>query len=155
MRIRILTVILAVVSLSLPASADVIYTFSASAFGASGTYSFLEPSILTTATTIPASAMFNVTQTGGVLTSFFIDPVTGSTPSQCISLSSPCAAVDWTQGAATIIAAQGYAVPLTSLGTYTGNPTITIANTPEPSAFALLGTGLLGIASFIRRRRSS
>lgn len=161
MRLRMLVLAL-IFSGSLVAHADVIYTFLASndepVFA--GTYSFHEPAILTSDTTVPITA---VKTTNPLLEDIVVDPMDSSCPNAHIPIRvgplASCFELDFTNGDIEIVF---FRVPLTSLGDYGGpagggdfSITSTDATVPEPQSLVLLTTGMLAAFGLARRRLRS
>lgn len=151
-------------SSSLAARADYVYTVTVNDFGNTfydGTVTFDESSILTSNTTIP-TADLTLAPGSADITSLVINP-TGNT---CSGLTTHTAT-----GEASCLTIY-YATPPETYGYYTGfskstdsvgnydsladivtvsiDPQTSIA--PEPSSIALLGTGLLGFMGLLKRR---
>jgi hypothetical protein len=159
-RLSLLALGLALISSPLAAHADDLYTVSFNADLDTGTYTFLEPSILTGSTVIPASDITTVSSTGGdTLTAIDLTPI-ASDDAYCASTGSgSCIELEFT-GPGLLGLYDYYASPLTSPGAYDsdflGSTETTItpvaSATPEPSSIALLGTSLLGFGGVLRRR---
>jgi hypothetical protein len=152
-------------STSVAARADYIYTVTVNDFGSTfydGTVTFDESSILTSNTTIP-TADLTLTPGSADITSLVINP-TGNT---CSGLTTHTAT-----GEASCLSIY-YATPPETYGYYTGFSTATdsVGNhdsladivtvsiepgttsiAPEPPSIALLGTGLLGFMGVLRQR---
>ncbi len=136
-------------------------TVSTAAFE-DGTYTFQEPSLLTSPTTITTG----ITNTGHDVQDIIIDPTGGSCPFVSLTvdplLYMGCEEVDFPTG---MFGGLLSTLPFTKEGTYIedlsathlGNITLTItpvASTPEPSTITLLGSGILCLAGLVRRRLS-
>ena len=135
-------------------------TVSTAAFE-DGIYTFQEPSLLTSPTTITTG----ITNTGpNAVQDIIIDPTGGACPFVSLtfdpSIYKGCEEVDFANGR---IGGYLSLVPFTKEGTPyvelfispgTGiRLNITpVASTPEPSTIALLGTGILSLGGLVRRR---
>ena len=156
MRLNLFVTAAAVLAASLVARADTYqYQFVADASDGpfAGTVVFDEPSILSSNTTIDSSSF--VSSTNSNITSLFLDP-TGSTCPNGDRGGVSCLEEYITNGSGF----NGYNPSFTMVGQHVsvgGGETLTITDTtpatvPEPSGFALLGTGVLGVAGMVRKR---
>ncbi|HMH13451.1 MAG TPA: PEP-CTERM sorting domain-containing protein [Edaphobacter sp.] len=154
MRLGRFVAVLAILSVSLIARADAIYTYTAPGLG---TFTWEEPSILTSLTAINAVDL--ISSTDPRLNYISFDPTgSGGPGSGCYPGTGLASCIDlwYIDGSG---AGRGYYVgPLTSPGSYSLGTfdsltiTQTAAETPEPSSFALLGIGLLGAVGVIRSK---
>lgn len=136
---------------SLAAHADALYTLGAGSL----TITFTESQILTTLTTLNASQFQTNIPTS--ISSVYIDPTGTACPLDFEHTGASCVEFDAAGG----FSFSEYAAPLTAFGTYNPSfafPPISVSITdvtptvPEPSTFALLGTGLLGFVGLVRKR---
>ena len=146
---------------SLAARADDTYTFSIDTAYIDGTYTFVEPSIVTTAGYLSLSNL--TSYSGTAIKSFYMNPDQPVCPNFLFPGAAGCFEV---QPVRSLLSGFEGTEALTGPGTYdetatalkvtiTGPasaPTPTPAPTPEPSSIVLLGTGLLGMAGVARRR---
>ena len=162
MRLKLFGVAVFLLSSTLLARADDLYTVSFSVEGDSGTYTFVEPSILTSPFTVNASDLTSSVESGDVLASIFLNPTDSSSSGvDCFSSTNgACGELFFSPpGGSGLVSLGGFFGPsLTSPGSYESTSralSVSIeptAATPEPSSLALLGTGVLGFAGVLRKR---
>ena len=159
MRIHSLVGAAALLSASL-AHADIVYSFQGSNAAGNNAidFSFTEPSLLTTTTTIQAADLDVTVEPSATcsVSSFTITGPDSSSVELTISLSGTGAGYDCLSDGTNVLGplnADGVysnGAPIPQIVTITGSPAL--STTPEPSSFALLGTGLLGVAGVVRKR---
>lgn len=150
---RLVALLVTVLSTSICAHGDTIYTFTITDVpglpSLIGTYIFPEPSILVSETTIIGA---DITSSGAVVKDIVIDPLSNVCPLFTFGSDVSCLQIDFAGGQSNV---QGFAVPLIATGTYIGAANmleITQTTVPEPSSLALIGIGILGLVNTVRRR---
>ena len=131
-----------------PALATFLYTVSLDAIplsGATGQLTFLEPTILTTSTTVTVFSSNTANVSGDPVTAVYLGPQPGT---DCIGAPGPCLAFAF-DGATDFNSGPSF----TSVGTYFGGELV-ISAVPEPPPLALVGIAL-GAFTLIRIRRRS
>lgn len=161
MRLRTFALGLALVASTLVARADEQYTVSFSTYGDSGTYTFLEPSILSSPFTISAADLSSSVQSGDVLAEINLNPTDSSGATCFFSGYGACINLSFSPPGGSGLAGvnEAFTAALTSPGSYTSpdnEVTVSIepyvAATPEPGSLALLGTAVLGMSGVLRKR---
>ena len=150
---RLIALLVTVLSTSICAHGDTIYTFTITGVpglpSLIGTYTFHEPSILMSETTIIGA---NIVSSGAVVKDIVIDPLSNVCPLVAFVNDVSCLQIDFAAGQSNV---QGSAAPLIATGTYIGAANmleITQTAVPEPSSLALFGIGILGLFNIGRRR---
>ena len=160
MRLKVLTVAAALLSASLAARADDIYTFTfdlPGTYGIQGSYTFDEPSLVTTAGYLSLSDL--TSYSGAAISSFYLDPDYFTCPyfispgaASCFEVQPIGGFLNSFAGTAVLNAPGTYDETASALYVTITGPNSLPAPTPEPSGIVLLGTGLLGVVGMIKRR---
>lgn len=163
MRLKVLTVAAALLSASLAAHADDIYTFTIDVpnapgiYGMQGSYTFDEPSLVTTAGYLSLSDL--TSYSGAAISSFYLDPDYFTCPyfispgaESCFEVQPIGGILNSFAGTEGLNAPGTYDETASALYVTITGPNSLPSPTPEPSGIVLLGTGLLGVVGMIKRR---
>ncbi|HWB31759.1 MAG TPA: PEP-CTERM sorting domain-containing protein [Acidobacteriaceae bacterium] len=160
MRLKVLVTAIVLLSTCLAARADDIYTFTVNLtlpYGLVGTYTFDEPSIVTTAGYLSLSDL--TSYSGAAIRSFYLNPDSFTCPhfispgaQSCIEIEPVSGIVNSFAGSEALNAPGMYDENVTALYVTITDTSSNPSPTPEPSSIFLLSTGLLGAAGALKSR---